>query len=943
LDVDPARQIRARIGIATSNVVIGNLADDDDSFQAWVGEAPKLATSLQSVAAPGTVLIAEATRELVGDLFEYELTEAPLLGSLGLARAWRVIGERNSASRFDALRGSGTTTFVGRAAELEQLLDRWQSAKASTGRIELIGGDAGIGKSRLARAFQERIVHEPHLWLHYQCSPFHTNSPLYPVVRYIERAAGFASHESPDQKLDKVEIMLAAAALDAPDTITLVTALLSITVPQRYPPLLLSPAQQRRKTLAALLTYIERLARRKPVVMMFEDAHWADASTLEFLDLLVERIVKLPILVLVTHRPGFETPWSCLDHVGVLSLAGLDDRDILSIIHRMTNDRRLPREVVAQIVHKADGIPLFVEQLTKTVMESRGQPGDAEPDRAIVSLASVAIPATLRDSLMARLDRLASAKEIAQTGAVIGREFSHGLLEAVVQAPSQPLQDSLIKLIESGLIEVRGSSSERSYIFKHALIQDAAYETLAKRKRQNLHAAVARALVDKFPDVVESQPEVLAYHYGEAKLTVEALEFWLKAGKKAASRSANKEAIAHLERGLAVLTAASIPSHERTRWELLLLVAVGPSVMAIQGYGATESQNVFQRAYDLMDETTLAPERLRILVGLWNVRFNRVELAAALPLAQECLGLAQKAGFGLDLANCLLGQTLSSMGEFIAAKRHFQTVIDKFHAGMREVGGLFSVDEPVLALAYMARILWALGYPERSEGAAQEAIALARNGSNAVTVAVALNARVYVALHGLPLQEAVVYANEAIAYCKEHELALFEHWIRFAHGALVARQGDTAAGIEIMRAAISAAEVRQSRQFRPFQLACVGAAYAELGDCGRALTTLDEAMSVAEAGGEKQSLATIHRFRGEILFRFGRGGEARHALDCALGIARRQQARLEELRAAIALVRQAPDSDRGDARQALMNVYSKFEEGHTLPDLCAASDLLAPN
>jgi tetratricopeptide (TPR) repeat protein len=339
-----------------------------------------------------------------------------------------------------------------------------------------------------------------------------------------------------------------------------------------------------------------------------------------------------------------------------------------------------------------------------------------------------------------------------------------------------------------------------------------------------------------------------------------------------------------------------------------------------------------------------------VLTGLANgaagpsgggVRFNRVELAAALRLAQQCLKLAQKAGFGLDLANCLLGQTLSSMGEFIAAKRHLQTVIDKFHDGMRDVGGLFSVDKPVLALAYMARILWALEYPERSEAAAREAIALARNGSNAVTVAVALNARVYVALHGLPLQEAVAYANEAVAYCKEHELALFEHWIRL-HGAFVVRQGDTAAGIEIMRAAISAAEVRQSRQFRRFQLACVGAAYAELGDCGRALTTLDEAMSVAEAGGEKQSLATIHRFRGEILFRLGRGGEARHALDCALGIARRQQARLEEQRAAIALVRQASDSDRADARQALMTVYSKFEEGHTLPDLCAASDLLAP-
>jgi tetratricopeptide (TPR) repeat protein len=423
-------------------------------------------------------------------------------------------------------------------------------------------------------------------------------------------------------------------------------------------------------------------------------------------------------------------------------------------------------------------------------------------------------------------------------------------------------------------------------------------------------------------------------------MSAEALEFWRRAGKNAASRSANREAIAHLERGLAVLKAGPIPARERVRWELLFLAAIGPSVMAIHGYGAVESQNVFQRAYDLMDETTLTPERLRILCGLWNVRFHRAELGAALPLAQQCLEVAQKAGFGVDLANCLMGQTLSSMGEFITAQRHFRTVIDNFRAGMRDVGDLFSVDEPVLALSYMARILWALGYPERSGAAAQEALALARKGSNAVTIATALVARMYMALHGAPLQEAVAHANEAIAHCKEHELSLFENWIRFAHGALLARQGHIAAGVETMRAAISAAEARQSRQFRPFQLACLGAAYAELGDSGLALTTFDEAIFLAEAGGEKQSLVAVHRLRGEILFSVGRGGEARHAFDCALEIARLQGARLEELRATTALLRHVPESDRADARRALLNVYCKFEEGHALPDLRAASDLL---
>jgi DNA-binding SARP family transcriptional activator len=943
LENEAASQVLARVGIATSHVVIGDLDDEPQSAQALVGEAPKLAMLLQSVAPPGTVLIAQSTYQLLGDLFEYEPTEAPLFGSPGSTPAWHVIGERNHASRFDALRASGTTTFVGRQAELKQLLIRWQRVKASAGWIELIGGDAGIGKSRLTRAFQERIRAEPHGWLHYQCSPFHTNSTLHPVVRQIEWTAGFALQDTPDQKFGKLELMLAAEDLVLRETIPLFSALLSIPASKRYSQLTLNPAQQRRKTLAALLTYIERLARRDPVTMIFEDAHWADASTLEFLDLLAERIRQLPILVLMTHRPGFEVPWSCLDHVGVSTLGGLKDNEIRSIVREMCIDRCLPSEVIAQIVGKTDGIPLFVEELTKTVLESRALGADAASDRAGVSLPPIVIPATLRDSLMARLDRLGSAKEIAQAGAVIGREFSRSMLEAVVKAPSSPLEDSLVKLTESGLLEVRDSPSEKSYAFKHALIWDAAYETIPKSARRNLHASVARALSGKFPDMAENQPEILAYHYGEAKLTVEALEFWLKAGKLAASRSANKEAIAHLEKGLAVLRAASIPSGELRRWELLFMATVGPSVMAIHGYGAAESQTVFQRAYDLTDETTLAPERLRILCGLWNVRFHRAELAAALPLARQCLELAHEAGFGIDLANCLMGQTLSSMGEFVTAQRHFQTVIDNFRAGKRDVGHLFSVDEPVLALSYMARILWALGHPERADAAAREALAIAREGSNAVTVAVALVTGIYMALHGAPLQEALAHANEAIAYCKEHELALFEHWLRFAHGALLVRHGDIAAGIDMMRPALAAAEARQSRQFRPFQLACMAAAYMELGDPSQAIAVLDEAMSLAEAGGEKQSLVSIHRLRGEVLFSLERSREAWGELDRALEIARHQGARLEELRVAIARVQHAPKSDRADARQTLMSVSSVFEEGCTLRDLRTASDLLSLN
>jgi DNA-binding SARP family transcriptional activator/tetratricopeptide (TPR) repeat protein len=957
VDVGGAAQICARAGIATSPVVIGGLIDGAGSSPALVGEAPRLAVLLQTAAEPGAVVIAETTRDLIGGLFDYEPLDERVSGALGLPPAWRVTGERRDASRFDALRGAGVATFVGRAAELERLLASWRRVGGSTGRVELIGGDAGIGKSRLARVFQERIAHLPHRWLHYQCSPFHTDSPLYPVIRQIERAAGLAPQDGSDRKLDRLERMLTDAGLgasaDLAENVPLFAALLSIPASPRYPPLTLNPAQLRRKTLAALLAAIERLALRQPVVMMVEDAHWADASTLEFLDLLAERIRRLPVLALVTHRPEFEAPWTCLDHVGALSLAGLDDGDIRSIVLEMSGGRPLPPEVVAQIVHKTDGVPLFVEELTRTVLESGAvpvrRPGTAgvppAPPSSVVREGRdgmrIAIPATLRDSLMARLDRLGRAKEIAQTGAVIGREFSQAVLEAVVPAPAQQLTEHLAWLTEAGLLGTRHAAAERSYVFRHALIQDAAYETIGRSRRQNLHAAVAQALLDRYSDAAESQPEILAHHYTEAGMVAEALDFWLKAGRIAAARSAHKEAIARLEKGLAVLKAASFPVCELRRRELTFLAVLGPVSMAVHGYGGTETQSVFERAFQLIDDQTPALEKLHILCGLWNVRFHRAELADALVLAQQCLDFAQASQIGHNLANCLMGQTLSSMGEFAAAQHHFQRVIDNYRVGTSDPASLLFVNEPVLALSYMAWILRARGYLGESETLAQEAIVLARQGSNAISVAAALVGRMFMALHGAPVPEPIAFADDTIAYCKEHELALYEHWTSFIRGALQFRQGDTVAGIETMRAAMAAAGTKHSRQFRPFQLACVGAACGVLGRSDEALMLLDEGLALAEAGGEKQSLSAIHRLRGEALLRLGQSQKARQALDCALETARRQGALIEELRAAMTAVRHAGESDRPEACAALLSVYSRFEEGHSLPDLRAASKLLS--
>jgi DNA-binding SARP family transcriptional activator/tetratricopeptide (TPR) repeat protein len=940
VDTAIAQQAQVRVGIATGPVLIGDLPEDADMTEALVGEAPKLATLLQSLARPGSVVIAATTREFVGDLFDYVPSEA--VRSLGLAPAWHVVGERESASRFDARHESRTMKFVGREDELELLLDRWQSAKAFPGRFVLIEGEAGIGKSRLARAFQERISGEPHHCLNFQCSPFHANSPLYPLGRHIELVAGLSAKDTPDEKLAKLERMLTDLGSRSQDPVLYLASLLSIPLNDRYGPVRLNPAQLRRKILATLLAHVENLALRNPVMMIFEDTHWADASTLEFLSLLVERIRQLPVLVLVTCRPGLDVPWSSLDHVGTLSLRRLDDKYVRSIIREVSRDRHLPSEVTTEIVRKADGVPLFVEELVKTVFESGVSVAGGEPSKPDVPLWRPTIPASLRDSLMARLDQLASAKEIAQTGAVIGREFSQKLLASVAGIPNQQLEDGLISLAESGLINAGGSSTERSYAFKHALIQDAAYETIPKSRRQNLHAAVARALLDADPDVAEIQPEVLAHHYTEARVTAEALGFWLKAGKFSDGRSAHKEAIAHLERGLGVLKAVPLASQERARWELLFLTAMGPSVMAIHGFGATESQKVFQRAHDLLDDSTPFLDRLQVLCGLWNILVHRGEQAAAFPIAQRCLELAQAANCGLDRANGQMGHTFVLMGEFTAALHYFQLVLDYYRSAKKDdFTRHLLIDDHVLALTYMARILWALGFPVRSVDAVREAIELARKKAHPPSVATALVGCLFMEVHGVPLQQASAQAREALAYCEEHEFVLYQRWTRFLCGALLVREGDIEAGIEMMESSIAAAEASQNRVFRPFQLACVGSAYAKLGNFESGLKKLDEAISTAGAHGEKQSLATLHRIRGEILSDLGLNGDADQAFASALSVARVQRHRLEELRVAIAMVRHATAPDKAEpARRLLKDIYSTFEDGLEFPDVQAARDLL---
>ena len=552
LELQAAVRLQARIGIATGLVVVGDLIGDDEARErAVVGEVPNLAARLQALAAPGTVVIGEATRRLVGRLFELEdLGLRQLKGFAAPLAAWRLAGEHRAEGRFEARHGGRLTPLVGREEEIALLLRRWRQSKDGEGQVVLLSGEPGIGKSRIVREVRARLEGERHVRLLFQCSPHHTSSPLHPVIEQLERAAGFARDDSPKARVAKLETLLARGSERLEEAVPLIATVLGITTGERYLLPDLSPERRKQHTLEVLLDQLEGLAARQPVLLAYEDVHWIDPTTQELLGLTIERIQRLPVFALITFRPEFGSPWSGQPHVSALALTRLGRREGSAMIDRVVGNKVLPAEVAAQILAKTDGVPLFVEELTKAVLES-GLLTDAG-DRYYLAgpLPPLAIPSTLHESLLARLDRLAPVKEVAQIGAAIGREFGHGLLAAVADRPEAELQAALDQLVSSELIFRRGTPPEVTYSFKHALVQDAAYGTLLRSRRQQLHARIAMVLGEVFPDQAGATPELLAHHCTEAGLTAKAVDYWYRAGRQAMARSAMIEATVQLNSSL---------------------------------------------------------------------------------------------------------------------------------------------------------------------------------------------------------------------------------------------------------------------------------------------------------------------------------------------------------------------------------------------------------
>jgi class 3 adenylate cyclase/tetratricopeptide (TPR) repeat protein len=938
LTTTSGKRLEARIGIATGLVVVGDLiAEGATRRHAVVGETPNLAARLQALADPATVVIAGTTRNLLGDLFVLkDLGPQRLKGILDPVAAFAVRGEHALESRFAARQTGGVAPIVGRDQELALLLERWRMARSGEGQAVLLTGEAGIGKSRITEALREAAAAEPHFLVRYQCSPYHADSALHPVIQHLSHAAGFTPEDTTERRLDRLETLLGTALEDVGAAAPLIAALVGLDGELRYGALPLTPVQRRNQTLAVLVRQLAGLAGKKPVLWVVEDAHWIDPTTLELIELALDRVQGTRVLLLITARPTFVALFASHPVVTRLALNRLARAATQSIVGRITRGKHLPEVLLDEIAARTDGVPLFVEEMTKAVIESAVLREDVDAYHLDGPLSALAIPTTLHDSLMARLDRLQPVKAVAQTAAVIGRSFDHPTIAALAALPEPELVDAMRRLVEAELVFRRGTPPDATYLFKHALVRDAAYESLLKTQRVALHTR----LLDLLEQTGDAAPEIKAQHAEAAGLLERAIDYWEQAGARSLTRPAYKEAIASFEHAIRLCGGVD----DRVGWrrrEQSLQLQLGQALIANRGYQAPPTLRAFERALALADEIGDVTLQIPAVYGQW---------------ASLYVGGADMR----DLAGRLtaLAATRPETGPRVVGMR--MVALEWFHAGRfrdslalvresldaydpvahRDLAHRFGHDPRAAAQNYEAWNLWNLGYPDQAARASEDSLKWARHVDHANTLGYAM----CFALTNFWLRQPERVgraAREALQLAEDNSMALYHAWAQIHLGWALSQMG-TGPGLDEIEAGLR--EVRQigAGRLEPFYLGLAAEAYAHAGRPDEARTHIDQAFAALARSRDFAFAAELHRTRALIGLRDAGGRDAAEAdLRHALAIARQQEARSLELRAARDLAAMlAARGERQRAHDVLAPVYDWFTEGFDTPDLKEAKALI---
>jgi class 3 adenylate cyclase/tetratricopeptide (TPR) repeat protein len=929
------RVLEARAGIATGLVVVGDLVGESGrDAEAVTGETPNLAARLQNVAEPGQVVVGEATHRLVGMAFAVDdLGSHALKGFDYAVRAWGIVGEATAASRFEAAHGTALTRIVGREAELQLLLDRWRLAEGGEGQVVLISGEAGIGKSRLMQGLRDRVAKSDHIRIRYQCSPYHTNSAFYPTIQQLARAAGFAPDDGGDDKLDKLEALLRDAGDDLVVNAPLFAHLQSLPYEDRYGALTQPPQQIKEQTLEALVTQLLRLAERNPVLFLFEDTHWIDPTSQELLERVIARLQQARVLLVITHRPEWQLSPSGHNHVTSLQLNRLGEVHGADIV-RVIAGAHVPDDVVMRIVERTDGVPLFIEELTKSLVEGG------------LDIAEANIPATLQASLTERLDRLGEAKEIAQIGAVIGREFPHAILAAVAGKPAAALGAFLDRLVQSELIFRRGELPNTVYSFKHALVRDTAYDSLLLASRRDWHHHVGEALEQSFPSMLEGEPEVVAHHWHEAGASARAIPLFLRAGRSASGRSANKEAVSHLGNALELHDA--MPQEDRGKEsELEILVALGPALMNVKGYAHSRVGQIWHRAYEICDQSSEDEHLFRIAWNLWLHNHVAGNLEQASKWSDEVVRLAEPSAseeHRLE-AHHAVWTTALSRGQITTSRYHCDSGVaiytpERHHDYTYSYGGH---DPGVCGHAHASVALSLLGFLDQALWHGRQAVTLSESLGHGPSIAIA---RAFLSLHFFIRRDPELLletAEQGIAAAERFGPPQFRPISQSGLGWAKAALGRGQDGLADAELAVAFYKQTGSKTRLPGLQLALGETCQALGDLPSALSAVDDALQMIEDNAEKNQWADVTRLKAEILLaQSGEHGDAAETLlRNAMEIAAGQKAKLLELRAAVGLARHWRNQDRtAEAYELLAPIYGWFTEGFDTPDLKNARKLL---